>query len=237
MTDEPPLIDMRGVTKDHGGLRPLRIAAFSAVEGDRWILSGLDEAAAETFVHLVSGAAVPDEGSVRVAGVDTQTIATDTDWLLSLDRFGFMTHRAVLLDAIGVAGNLALPMTLSIDPMPPDVRARVEAVADEVELDRGRLDQPVSSLNPLEQARVYLGRALATEPRLLLLEHPTAALIEDGQREAFGRTLRGLADRRGIGWVALSEDALFARASGGSHRRLQPATGTLVRVRSWWPWS
>ena len=50
-------------------------------------------------MHLVTGAAVPDEGAVVVAGRDTRDIATDTEWLASLDRFGIVTDRAVLLDA------------------------------------------------------------------------------------------------------------------------------------------
>ena len=61
------------------------------------------------FVHLVTGASVPDEGAVKVAGRDTRDIATDTEWLTSLDRFGIVTHRAVLLDGMSVAANLALP--------------------------------------------------------------------------------------------------------------------------------
>lgn len=236
MTDAPPLIEMRGVMKEHGALRPLRVASFSAAQGERWVLSGLDQAAAETFMHLISGAAVPDEGSVRVAGADTREIATDTEWLLSLDQFGLVTHRAVLLETLGVAANLAIPMTLAVDPMPADVRAHVESLADEVELTRDRLDAKVSSIDALDRTRLHLGRALAGQPRLLLLEHPTAGLADDGQREAFGRALRRISDRRGVGWIAVSEDDVFARAAGGRHERLQPATGRLVAARSWWRW-
>ena len=54
-------------------------------------LSGLDAHAAEMFMHLITGASVPDEGAVVVAGHDTRTIATDTEWLASLDRFGIVT--------------------------------------------------------------------------------------------------------------------------------------------------
>jgi hypothetical protein len=40
------------------------------------------------FVHLVTGAALPDEGVVSIAGRDTRAISTDTEWLRSLDQFG-----------------------------------------------------------------------------------------------------------------------------------------------------
>lgn len=237
MTPNPPLIEMRGVTKDHGGDRPLRIASFSATAERRVVVAGFDAAAAETFFHLISGAALPDEGVVRIAGSDTRTIATDTEWLMSLDRFGFVTHRAVLLESLGVGANLALPLTLDIDPMPADVRRRVQVLADDVDLGSGSVDRAMPSLDALGRARLHLGRALAGRPQLLLLERPTEPLDDDRQREAFGHTLRQVSERYGLGWIALSDDVVFARAAGGATERLKPATGEIARTRRWWPWS
>ena len=237
MSGEPHLIEISGVSKEHGGVCPLRIASLVVNERDRRVITGLDQAAAETFFHLISGAALPDTGTILVAGADTRTIATDTEWLLSLDRFGFMTNRAVLLESLGVAANLALPMTLSVDPMSADVRAKVDALADEVELSRNRLGLKVAALTPLERTRLHLGRALGPGPSLLLLEHPTDGLVNDIERQAFGNTLRAAGLRRDVGWIALSNDAIFARASGGRHEQLQPTTGELTRVRHWWFWN
>lgn len=236
-TGDRPLIEMRGVTKDHGGSHPLRVRSLSVRDDHRLVLSGLDAAAAETFFHLISGAAVPDEGSVLVAGVDTRTIATDTEWLVSLDRFGFMTHRAVLLESLDVAANLALPMTLEVDPMPAPVLRQVQVLADDVGLARERLSEAVGRLDPLARARLHLARALAVRPRLLLLEHPTEGLRGDDERQALGRSLRHVGEHHGMGWIALSDDAVFARASGGRHQRLLPSTGRIVGARGFWPWN
>lgn len=236
MTTETPLIEMRGVTKDHGGDRPLRVASFTATMERRVVVAGFDAAAAETFFHLISGAALPDEGVVRIAGSDTRSIATDTEWLMSLDRFGFVTHRAVLLESLGVGANLALPMTLDIDPMPADVRRRVQVLADDVGLGRESVGQAMASLDALGRARLHLGRALAGHPRLLLLERPTDPLTNDREREAFGHTLRQVSERYGLGWIALSDDAVFTRAAGGAAERLKPETGAIVSARRWWPW-
>jgi ABC-type transporter Mla maintaining outer membrane lipid asymmetry ATPase subunit MlaF len=117
-----PLIHIAGVVKSYPAPQPLRVTDLSVAASDRIVLSGLDEGAAEMFVHLVTGAAVPDEGAVIVSGRDTRDIRTDTEWLTSLDQFGIVTRRAVLLDTLSVAANLALPITLSIDPMSADVR-------------------------------------------------------------------------------------------------------------------
>lgn len=229
----PPLIEISGVLKNYAGLRPLRIRELTLARGDRVALDGLDGAAAETLVHLITGASVPDEGAVRIAGQDTREIATDTDWLSSLDRFGIVTERAVLLDGLTTAANLALPMTLSIDPIPPEVDQRVRALADEVELPAERIGGRAAALTDLERVRLHLARALALDPAFLLLEHPTARLAVDADARAFGSTLRKMSERRNLGWLALTADDRFARASGGTRARLQPATGK-IRAAGFW---
>jgi len=233
-TGGTPLVEIAGVTKMFGGLRPLRLARLQIHEGDRLALAGLDAASAETFVHLVTGASVPDDGTLRVAGRDTREIATDTEWLASLDRFGIVTHRAVLIGALPIAQNLALPLTLSVDPMADDIRAEVERLADLVGLPRERLSAAASLLSPVELLRVHLARALASRPHLVILEHPTVTLEGPKDSEAFGHTLRSAAETAGVGWVALTEDEAFVAASGAKRLRLRPATGEITSADSWW---
>jgi len=229
---EAPLLEISGLTKQYQGLRPLRIATLQLSRGDRLALAGFDAGAAEAFVLLVTGAAVPDAGEILVAGRNTRDIATDTEWLLSLDRFGIVTARAVLIEALPVASNMALPITLSIDPVPEVVRRRVDALAQDVGLSAERLASPASTLTPEERVRVHLARALASDPAVLLLEHPTVGLAPPAAA-ALGATLKSVADARGLAWIALTEDEAFARASGGTRLRLRPATGELARDGFW----
>ncbi len=229
----PPAIEMVGVSRRHAGPAPLRLRRVVIGAGDRRVIAGLDRGAAEMFVLLVTGAALPDEGAVRIDGRDTREISTDTAWLASLDRFGIVTERAILIDKLPVQANLALPLTLSIDPMTDTVRAHVERLADEVALARARLPAPAATLTAAERLRVHLARALALDPALLLLEHPTARLGETAARAAFGETLRAVADRRGIGWVALSDDVEFAERSGGERYRLVADTGEVDAESLW----
>jgi ABC-type transporter Mla maintaining outer membrane lipid asymmetry ATPase subunit MlaF len=231
-----PLIEIDRVVKRYQALRPLRIAQLRVARTDRIALFGLDEAAAEMFVHLVTGASLADEGDIRVAGRNTRDIRSDAEWLSSLDRFGIVTHRAVLIEAMSIGANLALPMTLSVDPMPDEIRRTVEALAVEVELPGERLDRPAGSLSPAERVRVHLARALALEPASVLLEHPTAGL-DPSAAAAFGEVLRRASARRDVGWVALTADQAFARASGGVAWHLTPASGEIAAARRRWPWS
>jgi polar amino acid transport system ATP-binding protein len=228
-----PWIEITEVSKQYGRTEPLRIGRLVVGRGDRITLTGVDAASAEAFVHLVTGAAVPDEGEVRIAGRSTRDIVTDTAWLASLDRFGLVSERAVLLEALPVAANLALPITLAIDPMAPEVAARVTALSDEVGLARARLAAPASSLSREERARVHLARALAVGPDVLLLERPTSGL-DPPASDALGRVLRSLATARHLSWVALSDDAAFARAAGGARFRWDPSSGAVVEERGFW---
>ena len=229
---DPPAIEIVGLSKRYHALRPLRIARWSVALGECLAVSGFDEAAAELFVNLLTGASVPDEGDVRIDGKNTREIGTDTEWLASLDRFGLVTARAVLLDSLPVEANLALPLTMAIDPLAEAVRARVEALADEVGLSRARLQEAASTLGAEDRVRVRLARALAAGPATLLLEHPTAALSGEASA-AIGSTLQGVAAGRGIGWIALTEDHAFATASGGRRLRLEARSGALIEDGFW----
>jgi ABC-type transporter Mla maintaining outer membrane lipid asymmetry ATPase subunit MlaF len=225
-------IDVTGVEKSYGGLRPLRLQQLRVGAGERYVISGLDMGAAETLVNLITGASLPDKGEVVVGGQNTRAIATDTEWLASLDRFGIVTDRAILLNSLSIEANMALPMTIAIDFLADDVRAKVRALAVTVGLDPARLDQPAASLTAAERIRVHIARALAIGPLLLLLEHPSAPLSPP-ESGALGAALKTLSHEMSLGWVAFSEDDAFADATGGTRLRLDPATG-IIQTKRWW---
>ena len=228
------LIEFSGVSKSYPGLRPLRISKLVVQSADRLVLTGFDAGAAEAFVHLVTGASLPDEGDVRIAGKDTRAIATDTEWLTSLDRFGLVSERAVLIDQLPIAANLALPLTLTIDPMARETREQVEQLAGDAGLRLERLDDATATLSAEERVRVHLARAMAMKPAMLILEHPTAKIEQADQSRALGKTLRDLPEERNLGWIALTADEVFARASDATQLRLQPATGELLPADGFW---
>lgn len=232
MSTAAPLFSFAGVVKPYGVSEPLRITRLDFAPGDRLVLSGLDALAGEMFMHVLTGAALPETGRVEVFGRATSEIATDTEWLTALDRFGLVSNRAVLLDQSTIAQNLALPLTLSIDPMSSDVRAQVDRMAADVGLSADRLDHLAGTMTVEERMRAHLARAIALAPDVVLLEHPTVTLGDGGA--AFGETLRALGEARGLAWLAISDDEAFARASGGRTLRLNPSTGDLRPAGGFW---
>jgi ABC-type transporter Mla maintaining outer membrane lipid asymmetry ATPase subunit MlaF len=229
-----PLVEITGVTKHYGALRPLRLKALVVAEGERVAIDGMDGAASELFVSLVTGATLPDEGEVRVFGGSTAEISDGDAWLASLDRFGIMSPRAVLLEAATLAQNLALPFTLSIDPIPSDVRDQVAQLGAACGIPSDALELPMGDATPTVRARAHLARAVAVAPALLLLDHPTAT-IPDPDRAAFAADVVRVCDARGQTMIATTLDRDFAAAV--AHRALtwQPATGVLApQTRKWW---
>lgn len=220
-----PVVELAGITKQYGALRPLRIERLVVSEGDQVALIGLDRPAAEVFVNLVTGATLPDSGDVRVFGRATAEITDSGDWLAMLDRFGIVSDRSALLDTLSVVQNLALPFSLEIEPPPADIRSQAAALAREVGLDERWWDTATGNLDAPARLRARLARALALNPGVLLLEHPTATLPSDAG-PGLARDVRRVAERRGVAAISLTMDKAYAVAAGRTFT-LEPASGRL----------
>ena len=227
------VVELSHLSKDYRGLRPLRIDHFVLSAAEQAAIVGFDRAAAETLINLITGAALPDTGEVRVFGRQTSDIADSADWLAVVDRFGIVTDRAVLLEALTAVQNLAMPFSLAIEPLAEDLRAKALAVAREVGLPESGWDQAVGSLDGLDRARLRLGRALALDPTVLLLEHVTAS-VERPAVAVFARDVRRAAAGRRIATLAIGADADFAGAVADRVLTLDPASGRLAARRRRW---
>jgi ABC-type lipoprotein export system ATPase subunit len=228
-----PLLELIDVSKDYRGLRPLRIERLTIAAAEQVAVVGLDEPSAEVLLNLITGATLPDRGQVRLFGRDTSSIADSADWLATVDRFGIVSERAVLLDALSVVQNLAVPFTLDIEPPPAEIRARATALAAEAGLAEATWDRAVGELAAEERMRVRIGRALALDPAVLLLEHASAALPRAAAGR-FGGDLRRIAAARGAALLAATADPTFADAVATRVLTHEPASGRLAeRGRGW----
>lgn len=230
MADGEPLIEIAGVTKDYRALRPLRVQRLALHEGESIALLGFDAAMAEVVVNLITGAQLPDEGEVRVFGRPTTSITAVDDWVTELDRFGLISMRAVLVEKFTAEQNLALPLTLEIDPLPEAIRTEVAQLASEVGLSSDELALQTAALTPTAQLRLRVGRALALRPRVVLAEHPNALLPRE-ESSRFASDLARITERRGIAALVMTADLAFARSVASRVLELQPATGALLEKR------
>jgi ABC-type arginine transport system ATPase subunit len=92
---------------------------------------------------------------------------------------------------------------------------------------------PLLQLGPTVAMRVRLGRAIALDPVVLLLEHASAPLPRE-DTIAFAERVRAIAEQRAIAVVALTADEAFARALAATVLLHEPATGRLKDgARGW----
>jgi ABC-type lipoprotein export system ATPase subunit len=223
-----PVLEVAAVSKQYGALRPLRIEHLALVPGDQVALFGLDQPAAEVLINLLTGLSLPDAGHVRVFGRSTADITDSGDWLTTLDRFGIVTERATLLESMSVIQNLAMPFSLAIEPPEPEVARQAEAIAIEVGLPVSTWGHRVGDLDPGSRVRLRLGRALAFNPGVLLIEHPSAAVPRhDVIRLA--RDARRVAEQRSIAALTITADREYAASAATRALVLEPATGRLKR--------
>jgi predicted ABC-type transport system involved in lysophospholipase L1 biosynthesis ATPase subunit len=229
LIDLPVLLEIKGLSKDYLTLRPLRIKDLTVRRGDVLTISGVDVLGAETFVHLVTGATLPDAGDVSLFGRNTRAITDSDAWLKSLDGVGMISARGILIEAFSVLQNIALSLTLDVDPIDPRFVGQAGALAREVGIDAGLFDVSAGRVPPDMQMRVHLARALALEPKLLVAEHPSASLPRESVA-GFGADLARVARGRGVALVAITADDSLAKAIGGSRLELVAASGEVRQI-------
>jgi ABC-type transporter Mla maintaining outer membrane lipid asymmetry ATPase subunit MlaF len=225
------VLELTSIVKQYGALRPLRIERLEVAAGEQLAILGLDQPAAETFIGVITGASLPDQGSVVVFGRSTLDIADSSDWLSTLDRFGIVSDRAAFLEPLSVVQNLAVPFSLDIEPPPPEMRAKAIGLAHEVGLNEALWDRSVRDLDPVTRLHLRLARAIAMDPTLLVLEHPSATLARE-EVVRVAQTVRTIAERRHLATMTLTMDEKFAGTAASRILRLDLATGRLSEQRA-----
>ncbi len=228
-----PAIEFSEVVKDYHALRPLRVKNLAVREGEIVALAGPDLGATEALTNLVTGASVPDHGTVRVFGADTKAIADADEWLSRLDRLGIVSPRVALLDGFTVEQNIALPLTIDLDPVPPDIAATARSLAAEVGLADDWLPRAAGAADAATAVRVRLARAAAPAPRLLLVEHPTGTLTRPEVANLV-IDFRRLVRSHHLTALVVTADDQFARAA--DRRLILDAATGIARPRGLRGW-
>ncbi|ABC83233.1 ABC transporter ATP-binding protein [Anaeromyxobacter dehalogenans] len=204
-----PMVEVRGVTFRYGARAALEDVSFSAREGEFVGLLGPNGAGKSTLVRLIAGLAAPAEGTVRLTGLDPaaaprRAVAQVCALVPQEPRltWPFTVRDAVMMGRAPRQGLLAVPSRFDHGA----VQGALEA-CDLVHLAGRRLD----ALSGGERRRVFFARALAQEPRVLLLDEPTA-FLDLGHQVAAMRMAR-VAARGGLCVVAVLHDLNLAAAA------------------------
>jgi branched-chain amino acid transport system ATP-binding protein len=165
------LLEVAGLRKRFGGLQAVSGVSFEVGAGEIVGLIGPNGAGKTTLFHLVSGFVVPDEGEVRLEGASTRGLKPHEVCRRGLAR----TFQIVKpFQGLTVLENVrvgALARTPTFGAATRKAREVLALVGLE-----DRADQAARGLTLADRKRLELARALATEPRLLLLDEVMAGL-------------------------------------------------------------
>ncbi|OYU47148.1 MAG: ABC transporter ATP-binding protein [Rhizobiales bacterium PAR1] len=183
---DTPLLAVTGISKAYGGVKPARDVSFSLTEGHIHALIGPNGAGKTTMINMLSGVITPDAGTIHFLGQAIEGRGTEDIARLGLAR-SFQNLR--LFTDLSVRDNVLLGQHsrmqngffASLLALPfagreeRQAEAKVAAILTFCGLS-AHADLPAGSLPYGLQRRVELARALALEPRLLLLDEPAAGL-------------------------------------------------------------
>jgi branched-chain amino acid transport system ATP-binding protein len=165
------VLEVRGLSKRFGGLQAVKSVDLTVAEGSITALIGPNGAGKTTCFAMIAGFVRPDAGTVRFAGTDITAAPPE-----AIAREGVVRTFQITQPFAGltVAENIRVGAFLRIsDP------AAATAHAREIGTRLGLgpyLDRPAASLTVSARKRLEVARALATSPRLLLLDEVMAGL-------------------------------------------------------------
>ena len=173
------LIEARGITKAFGAFKAVDNASVTVEEGDILGLIGPNGAGKSTFFNCLTGDLPPTSGSVHFAGADVTKEPPEVRARLGLAR-SFQVP--LTFESMTVLDNAMIGALLR-HPNAREARAKARAVLDRVGLGLFA-DAPARSLGTPGRKRLEIARALASEPKALLLDEAMAGLTPAEVREA-----------------------------------------------------
>ena len=197
------LFAVSGLTRRFAGLVAVDAVDMEVAPGGVHAVIGPNGAGKTTLFNLVSGLVAPTAGRIVLAGQDITALPPDRRARAGLARtfqniriFGAMTVLENVLTGLHARTTAALPaILLRLPAFRAEERAavaRARAALDFVGLSAAA-DRRAATLSYGDQRRLEIARALAPEPRLLLLDEPAAGM-NPAETEALGTLIRRLRD-------------------------------------------
>jgi sulfate/thiosulfate transport system ATP-binding protein len=190
-------IDVRDVAKSFGDFSALEEVTLEVSEGSLTALLGPSGSGKSTLLRIIAGLETPDRGAVLIDGADVTRARPQERGI------GFVFQHYAAFTHMSVRENVAFGLQIRKRPR-EEIRARVDGLLELVGLTQWASQRP-DQLSGGQRQRMALARALAVQPRVLLLDEPFGAL-DATVRSELRRWLRRLHDEQGVTTVLVTHD-------------------------------
>lgn len=193
------LLTLSSVTKSYGAVRAVDDVSLPIDAGSRTVIVGRSGSGKTSLLRLIAGFEMPDAGSVRLNG---RLLAGDGARVPAHQRgIGYVTQDGALFPHLTAAGNIAFGLT--VDAV--EKQRRVHELLSMVGLDAAVGERRPDQLSGGQQQRIALARALALQPKLMLLDEPFSAL-DAGLRDATRRAVSDVLAAAGVTSILVTHD-------------------------------
>lgn len=173
------VLEVQGLTKNFGGVKAVRNVSFNLRAGELLAIIGPNGAGKSTCFNMLNGQLRPDTGSVRFMGQDILGLPPRAIWRLGVGRTFQIT---ATFPSMTVVENVQMALlsyhnrTLNLFGLANRLyRAEAEALLAQVDM-QDQAERACAVLAYGDLKRVELAVALANQPKLLLMDEPTAGM-------------------------------------------------------------
>jgi sulfate transport system ATP-binding protein len=212
-------IDIAHISKGFGEFTALDDVSLEVPEGSLTALLGPSGSGKSTLLRIVAGLETPDTGTVMIDGTDVSHVIPQKRGI------GFVFQHYAAFTHMSVRENVAFGLRIRKRPK-AEITSRVDELLGLVGLTKWA-DQRPSQLSGGQRQRMALARALAVEPKVLLLDEPFGAL-DATVRAELRRWLRRLHDEQHVTTVLVTHDQ--EEAMEISDRIAVMSSGTIEQV-------
>ena len=198
----PPFVTMTGISKSFVGVKVLKGVDFDVRPGEVHALLGENGAGKSTLIKILSGLYQPDGGVVAIDGEEVRFASTRDATAAGIAT---VYQELLLFPELSVAENVFLghyPRKAGGVIDWAAVRERTRALLDSLDTYDLDVDTKVLSLSVAQRQRVEIAKALSRNARVLIMDEPTASLVDKDVQQLMNvvRQLR----ERGVGIVYVS---------------------------------
>lgn len=210
------MLEVRELSKSFGGLQVTRNLSFVIQEGERRVILGPNGAGKTTLFHLLVGELTPTSGGIFMEGRLLNGLSVVERARAGLSR---SYQKNNLFEDFSIGENLTIAaiagqgMSRSIVNnalKDKAIKEIVEEVAEQVSL-QDQIDTPVATASYGQRRQLEVGLALATRPRILLMDEPTSGIGPE-MVDSFYQLLQSLPKSLTIGIIEHDLDLAFAIA-------------------------